>query len=337
CVDRYNHRFGHLRHSARLPDLGSPIIPYHTSIIHSPGAVCFEGWLAIHLLVYTIFLLNVWPLYFTQGYNTRARRTVFRIKNYCINRWISGGYSYVFEPSLEPLSAQTVGQLIATCAEDSPDRTAVVSVHQNISKTYGELNSDANKLAMSLRELGCGRGDRVGIWAPNCYEWLLTQYGTAKIGAIMVNVNPGYRASELQYALNLVGCHTLICSQRFRSSNYCEIMNDISPELLGNKNSKVIDCEKIPSLKNIVMINSAPNEPDIAPTHVTRFDDLLTPDHQFPGDDPAIQFDDPINIQFTSGTTGHPKGATLTHHSIIQNAWFVGKRSLEGLDPKGLR
>ncbi|CAG2110469.1 unnamed protein product [Medioppia subpectinata] len=199
----------------------------------------------------------------------------------------------------------------------------------------------ANKLAIGLKGLGCGRGDRVGIWAPNCYEWLLTQYATAKIGAIMVNVNPGYRANELQYALNLVGCHTLICSQQFRSSNYCEILDNISPQLLRNQNNsegKAIECDKISSLKNIIVINSGDGETEIAPKHIPRVNDLMASAGHTDElvDDPTIQFDDPINIQFTSGTTGQPKGATLTHHNMIQNAYLTGKRSLEGLEPNGL-
>ncbi|CAG2108823.1 unnamed protein product [Medioppia subpectinata] len=251
----------------------------------------------------------------------------------------TSGYSYAFEPSLEPLSGQTIGQLIRECAEDSPDRTAVVSAHQHITKTYAELNSDANKLAIGLKGLGCGRGDRVGIWAINCYEWVVTQYATVKIGAIMVNVNPGYRANELQYAMNLVGCHTLICNQQFRTSNYCEILNNISPQLLqNNTDGNAIQCDKIPSLKNIIVINSGDDEPETAPKHIPRFNDVMAAvnDSRECVDDPTIQFDDPINIQFTSGTTGNPKAATLTHHNIIQNAYLVSKRSLEGLELNGL-
>ncbi|CAG2103493.1 unnamed protein product [Medioppia subpectinata] len=236
------------------------------------------------------------------------------------------GYSYTFEPSLEPLSAQTIGQLIRECAEDSPDRTAVVSAHQHITKTYAELNSDANKLAIGLKGLGCGRGDRVGIWAINCYEWVVTQYATVKIGAIMVNVNPGYRANELQYALNLVGCHTLICCQQFRTSNYCEILDNISPQLLqNNTDGNAIQCDKLVKYMSVIVL------PDHFPKFLDKF--IVYPECV---DDPSIQFDDPINIQFTSGTTGNPKAATLTHHNIIQNAYLLSKRSLEGLELNGL-
>ncbi|CAG2102123.1 unnamed protein product [Medioppia subpectinata] len=251
----------------------------------------------------------------------------------------TSGYSYAFEPSLETMSGQTIGQLIRECANDSPDKTAVVSAHQHITKTYAELNSDANKLAIGLKGLGCRRGDRVGIWAINCYEWVITQYATVKIGAILVNVNPGYRANELQYALNLVGCHTLICSQQFRSSNYCKILDNISIKLLqNNTDGNAIQCDKIPSLENIIVINSGDDEPEMAPKHIPRFNDLMA---SVNGncecvDDPAIQFDDPINIQFTSGTTGSPKAATLTHHNIIQNAYLLSKRSLEDLELNGL-
>ncbi|CAG2108206.1 unnamed protein product [Medioppia subpectinata] len=251
----------------------------------------------------------------------------------------TSGYSYAFEPSLEPLLGLTIGQLIRECAQDSPDRTAVVCAHQRITKTYAQLNADANKLAIGLKGLGCGRGDRVGIWAPNCYEWVLTQYATAKIGAILVNVNPGYRANELQYALNLVGCHTLICSQQFRSSNYCEILDNISPQLLlKNSDGNTIQCNEISSLKNIIVINSGTDEQEIAPKHIPRVNDLMASAGHTDelADDPTIQFDDPINIQFTSGTTGKPKGATLTHHNIIQNAYLLGIRMTEGLEPNGL-
>ncbi|XP_054164492.1 medium-chain acyl-CoA ligase ACSF2, mitochondrial-like [Oppia nitens] len=256
-------------------------------------------------------------------------------------------YSYTFEPSVDRYSGQTIGQLIGNCARDSGDKLAVVSVQQNIRKTYGQLNADANKLGIGLKKLGCKKGDRVGIWAPNCYEWLVTQYATAKIGAIMVSVNPGYKSNELLYALNLVGCHTLITYQKFRTTNYCEILDSISSQLLLHSSSsssgRPIECKKIPSLKNIIVINSPGNEPEIAPASVTRFDDLLADAVTIADnsslkldsvdDDPGagIQFDDPINIQFTSGTTGHPKGATLTHYNILENCYFTSKRLLSGL------
>ncbi|CAG2105131.1 unnamed protein product, partial [Medioppia subpectinata] len=243
-------------------------------------------------------------------------------------------YSYAFTQSNESLTPTTIGQLLEKRAVDSADTMACFSMHQNISKTYRQLNEDANKLAKGLQSIGCTKGTRVGIWSPNCYEWVVTQYATAKIGAIMVNVNPGYQAMEMDYCLNLVGCHTLICNQRFKGTNNCDILESLEPNILTKADEyRVKSCTKIPTLENILVMNSTDGE-EYAPKNMIRFNEFIT---SFDGNNnvnTSFDFDESINIQFTSGTTGAPKGATLTHHNIMQNAYFAGKRALEGLTDK---
>lgn len=176
------------------------------------------------------------------------------------------------------------------------------------------------------------KGDRIGIWSPNSYEWVITQFAAAKIGAILVNVNPGYREKELEYCLNLAKCHTIITCQSFKSSNYFKILENVAPGITGMKDGIGIHHDKFSFLKNLIFIDQ---KEETAPSNVTRFSQLLSSgstDEFRVSDD--ITFDDAINIQFTSGTTGNPKGATLTHHNIINNSYFTGKRLLGGLQKK---
>ncbi|CAG2173875.1 unnamed protein product, partial [Oppiella nova] len=312
---------------------------------------------------------------------------LFTSRTYTLLRQLSRHkYSYTYTKSDEPLIPLTIGQLLERRAVDSADTMACLSMHQNISKTYRQLNEDVNKLAKGLKSIGCGKGTRVGIWSPNCYEWVVTQYATAKIGSIMVrgqgcvgyvnyqlyldniqvNVNPGYQALEMDYCLNLVGCHTLICNQKFKSTNNCEILETLEPNILKNANGSRVkssvnttnymcitetDCPmeviiihtiyqlnrtastKIPTLENIIVMNGTDGE-ELAPKGMTRFDEFIDRFDGTDSRDTCFDFDESVNIQFTSGTTGKPKGATLTHFGIIQNAYFSGKRALEGLTDK---
>jgi fatty-acyl-CoA synthase len=204
--------------------------------------------------------------------------------------------SYAHGTSHEPLLADTIGARLRQAAERFGDREALVDVPSGTRWTYRELDDRVDRLARALLGLGVAKGDRVGIWAPNRPEWVLTQYATARIGAILVNINPAYRTDELRYVLRQSGVALLIAAESFRSSNYRAMIHEVRP-----------DC---PQLSTVVFLGAdwsdLPDGPPVA--------------------DPGLSPDDPINIQYTSGTTGFPKGATLSHHNILNNAYFVGRR-----------
>ena len=193
--------------------------------------------------------------------------------------------------------------------------------HQNIRLTYKEFQKEVNQLAMGLLAIGVKPGDRVGIWSPNNIQWCLTQFATAKIGAIMVCINPAYRPNELQYALNSVECSTLITASQFKGSNYIEMLNSLAPELKHCDSGK-LSAKALPNLKNVIRIG------DNVSAGMFSFSDIMrmaTPAHELELNAIAanLNAEQDINIQFTSGTTGNPKGATLTHKNILNNALFV--------------
>ena len=222
-----------------------------------------------------------------------------------------------------PLIETTIGQCFdETCARH-PDVDALVSAHQNIRLTYAQLRVTVDALAASLRRLGLRKGDRVGIWALNTAEWALTQFATAKLGLILVNINPAYRTWELKYAINKVGCRALIISPSFKTSDYVAILNELAPELPSSMPGDLVSAN-LPSLRWVIRLGA-----DKTPG-MLAFDDLLSPPSK--GELETLQAlgatldaHDPINIQFTSGTTGAPKGATLSHRNILNNGFFVGE------------
>lgn len=230
--------------------------------------------------------------------------------------------SYVNGPSSEPLLYLTVGAVLEVAAEKYADREALVVRHQQIRWTYRELERRVTELAAGLVAAGLGPGDRVGIWAPNCAEWVLTQFATAKVGCILVNINPAYRSAELEYALAKVGCRALITAAAFKSSDYLSMLRGLVPEAAHCEKGN-LRCERFPELKALIRLGEEKT------AGFYNFAELASL-----GDDASRerlarlkaeqQPDDPINIQFTSGTTGMPKGATLTHHNIVNNGYFVG-------------
>jgi fatty-acyl-CoA synthase len=232
------------------------------------------------------------------------------------------GLSYVSGVGTQPLLGETIGACFDRIVERCGEREALVVWHQNIRWNYRELQRRTNNLAVAFLRLGLNPGERIGIWSQNNAEWLLTQLATAKAGLILVNINPAYRGNELQYALNKVQCRALIVSPCFKSSNYLEMLLELAPELAHCKPGK-LKSVALPSLSLVIrlgeertagMLNFDALLSDARATELARLESVGA----------TLQFDDPINIQFTSGTTGQPKGATMTHHNILNNGYFVG-------------
>jgi fatty-acyl-CoA synthase len=212
--------------------------------------------------------------------------------------------SYAHGASPVPLLGETIGaRLDATIARHGA-REALVSHHQDLRYTWAELGEAVDRVARGLIALGIEPGDRLGIWSPNCAEWALVQFATARLGVVLVNINPAYRTSELEYALRQSGCRALVAARAFKSSDYVAMVSEVRGSL--------------PALEHVVFLDG------------DDWDELLAGGE---GVDPgevaarqaATQFDDAINIQYTSGTTGFPKGATLSHHNILNNGYFVGR------------
>ena len=221
-----------------------------------------------------------------------------------------------------PLIEVTIGQHFEAIAQRYPDREVLVSRHQNVRMSYRELDRESNRLASALLNCGITRGDRVGIWAHNSSEWLLMQIATAKVGIVLVNINPAYRVTELEYALNKVGCKMLVTMTAFKTSDYLGIVRELAPEV-DACTPGALDARRAPLLKTVVQLGTQ------KVAGMMSFTDLLAKGDV---DDPAVdrlsallKATDPINIQFTSGTTGFPKGATLTHRNILNNGFFIGE------------
>lgn len=217
----------------------------------------------------------------------------------------------------------TIGEALLRAAKKWPKQEALVSVHQGIRWTYEQFSFHVDRLAAGLLALGLKTGDRVGVWAPNCAEWTLVQFATARIGMIQVNINPAYRLSEVEYTLNKVGVKALVCAEQFKTSNYVGMINELAPEIASSKPGE-LRAKKLPDLRNVIQIGGAPGPGWMG------FDDVAaqaTGKHAGQVEEIASTLDrnDAINIQFTSGTTGLPKGATLSHRNILNNAFFVGE------------
>jgi len=222
-----------------------------------------------------------------------------------------------------PLLGLTIGDLLNRIAHQHPDTEAVVSLHQGVRWTYRDFLNQVNSLARGLMALGVEKGDRVGVWAMNHAEWVQAQFATAKIGAIMVNINPAYRTYELEYVLRQAEIQTLIIQGRFKTSDYVGMFYEACPEAYEARPGRITS-EKFPFLKNVIFIG------DIPYNGMFVWDDVMNRGHEISPDElsdreESLEFDDAINIQYTSGTTGFPKGVVLTHHGVLNNGYIIGE------------
>jgi fatty-acyl-CoA synthase len=230
--------------------------------------------------------------------------------------------SYVSQTSTRPLLYETIGRAFDRIADAHPDALGLIVRHQDIRWTYAQYRDEIDRLALGLIALGIAPGDRVGIWAPNCVEWCLTQFATARIGAILVCINPAYRVFELEYALNKVQCSAIVTAERLKTSDYLEMLRELAPELASSEPG-VLAAARLPHLRHVVRMGDEPTRGMWSFAEVCALGGaderkVLT------GRARSLNPDDPINIQFTSGTTGQPKGATLTHFNILNNGNIVG-------------
>ncbi len=231
--------------------------------------------------------------------------------------------SYVHGVSDAPLIGETIGRHFDRAAGRWGNRDGLIVRHQNIKWSYSELKARVDDMAAGLLALGLAPGDRIGIWSPNNAEWVITQFATAKAGLVLVNINPAYRLSELEYALNKSGCRALITAARFKTSDYLGMIRALAPEIESAAFGK-LQADKLPHLRWVIRIGNE-DSPGMRAFDAVLAQGAQTGHAAVEELAPRLQFDDPINIQFTSGTTGSPKGATLTHHNILNNGFFVGE------------
>src|SRR5215831_17165712 len=222
-----------------------------------------------------------------------------------------------------PLLYETIGQAFDRAAIQYPQNEALVVPQQKIRWTYAELKERVDTLAAAFVALDLKPGERIGIWAPNCAEWTLTQFASAKAGLILVNINPAYRLSELEFALNKVGCKALVTASQFKTSDYLQMLGVLAPELKSAEPGN-LRAHKLPHLRALIRLGQ---DSTAGCFNFEQLENFAQPKHreQVIALANRLQPDDAINIQFTSGTTGLPKGATLTHFNILNNGYFVAR------------